>query len=89
MLPQLKGPLLLNGDGTLADTTIAYLIGLASVPLNAMVSANNISDFSVSIPATQNVQTTGNLIINVQLIGIATSRQMTVNIGFVLSLTTQ
>ena len=89
LLPQLKGPLLLNGDGTLADTTIAYLIGLASVPLNAMVSANNISDFSVSIPATQNVQTTGNLIINVQLIGIATSRQMTVNIGFVLSLTTQ
>jgi hypothetical protein len=87
LLPALKGPLLLNDDGTLADTTVAYLISLASVNLEQMKREATLSDYQVNINTNQNVQTTGNLSINVQLLGIGVARNITVNIGFVLALT--
>ena len=86
ILPQLKGPLLLNADGTLADTTIAYLTGLAYVPLDAMVTAGNLSDREVTIPTAQLIQQTGSLAINVYLEAIGISRNIKVNIGYVLQL---
>lgn len=87
LLPALKGPLLLNDDGTLADTTVAYLISLASVNLEQMKREATLSGYQVNINTNQNVQTTGNLSINVQLLGIGVARNITVNIGFVLALT--
>ena len=87
ILPQLQGPLTLNSDGTLADTTIAYLTSLTAVNLAQMVRDGELSDYGISIPTTQNVTSTGNLVINVQLLGIGVSRNIVVNIGYVLAIT--
>ena len=87
LLPSLKGPLLLNTDGTLADTTVEYLRSLGGVNLDQMVRNVELSGYQILIPTTQNVQTTGNLQISAQLLGIGVARNITVNIGFVLALT--
>lgn len=83
---QLNGPLTLNADGTLQDTTIAYLIGLAEIPLVAMGKAAELSDFQVDIDPTQNVLATDTLEISAKLLPIGASENITVKIGFVVSL---
>lgn len=87
LLPQLKGPLLLNNDGTLADTTVAFLNSIAGVNLTQMVRDQELSGFQILIPTTQNVQSTSKLVISAELLGVSVSRNITVNIGFVLALT--
>ena len=52
-----------------------------------MVRDGELSDYGISIPTTQNVTSTGNLVINVQLLGIGVSRNIVVNIGYVLAIT--
>jgi len=86
MLPNLNSPLVLNADGTLTDTTVAYFIGQASVNLEQMVRDTEISAFAVDIDTTQNVLSTSNLIISVKIVPIGVARQITVNIGFTLSI---
>lgn len=86
MLPNLNSPLVLNADGTLTDTTIAYFIGQASVNLEQMVRDTEISAFAVDIDTTQNVLSTSNLTISVKIVPIGVARQITINIGFTLSI---
>lgn len=86
LLPSLNGPLLLNSDGTLRDTTIAYLETQGNVGLDAMVRNEELSAKSVVINPAQNVLTTSQIIIAVTLIKNGVARYIVVPIGFKLSI---
>jgi hypothetical protein len=82
VVPALNSPITLNSDGTLADESIAYFQGLTEGPLNQMVRDGELSGFAVTIDAAQNILSTGILTINVNLLQIATGRNIQVNIGY-------
>lgn len=86
VLPALGSPLVLNSDGTLTDTTIAYFSSLAELNLIQMVRDIDLSSFQVTIDSTQDVLSTGKLIIAVELLPIGVARSIQVNIGFVTAL---
>lgn len=86
LLPQLNGPLLLNGDGTLANTTIAYLDSQARPNLVQMVRDSELSDFGILIDPTQNVLTTSTINITIELIQNGVSRFIVIPIGYTTSL---
>ena len=85
VIPALNSPITLNADGTLSDQAIAYFNGLASSPLNQMVRDSELSGFSVSISSVQNILSTGILTININLVQIATGRNISINIGYRVS----
>lgn len=86
MLPSLNSPLSLNANGTLKDTTVAFFESEAAINLEQMVRNNELSAFDVTIDPTQNVLSTSNLTIAVKLVPVGVARQITVNIGFTLSI---
>jgi len=86
VLPALNSPVQVNSDGTLADTTIAYFESLAELNLVQMIRDTELSAQSVTIDPTQNVLSTGELIIAVKLVPIGVARSIQVNIGFVTSI---
>lgn len=81
-IPALNSPITLNGDGTLSDEAVAYFTGLAEAPLIQMVRDGELSDFAVTVNTTQNIASTGLMIINVNLLQIPTGRNIQVNIGY-------
>lgn len=83
VLPALNSPLILNADGTLSNTTVAYFTSLAEVNLIQMIRDVELSAQQVTIDTTQNVLSTGKLVIAVQLLPIGVARAIQVNIGFV------
>jgi len=96
VLPALGGPVVGNADGTLADTTIAYLTGLAEINLTQMVrdgdlvgdaTTGALPNGTVTIDPAQNVLATSLIIISVLLIPIGVARQIRVNIGFTAAIT--
>lgn len=86
LLPLLSSPIQLNSNGTLQDTTIEYFISQASINLDTMVRNSELSDFAVSIDPTQNVLSTNNITVAVQLLPIGVADFITVNIGFTTSI---
>lgn len=82
LLPSLNGPLTLNADGTLAETTTAYLSAQAELPLNQMVRDGELSALAVSINPVQNVLATSTIIIAVTLVINGVARQIIIPIGF-------
>lgn len=87
MLPALKGKLRLNTDGTMADTTIAYLANLALAPLYQMNRDGDLGDIdpsaAVYINPAQNVRSTSSVTVNVVLNedGIARQIQIPISLG--------
>lgn len=86
LLPLLSSPIQLNSDGTLQDTTIEYFISQASINLDTMVRNSELSDFAVSINPSQNVLSTNNITVAVQLLPVGVADFITVNIGFTTSI---
>jgi hypothetical protein len=86
MIAYINSPLVLNTDGTLSDTTVAFFESLASTSLDEMVRASELSGKSVTIDPTQNVLATSNITISVKLLPVGVARQITVNIGFTTTL---
>ncbi|RYD57016.1 MAG: DUF2586 family protein [Sphingobacteriales bacterium] len=86
LLPDLNGPLLLNSDGTLTDNTIAALTADARPNLDQMVRDGEVSAYAVTIDPAQNVQTTSKVVIAIKLVGVGVARNITVNIGYTISL---
>jgi hypothetical protein len=92
MLPALNSPITLNADGTLSDVSIAYFENLAEKNLFQMQRDGEISGtpekpgFSVAINASQNVLSTGKLVVAISIIPIGVARNITVNIGFNVSI---
>ena len=95
LLPAIGAPIVLNADGTLTDTSIAYFTSLAEGGLTEMFqnqelsgdpTSGNIPLGTVVISSTQNVLSTGVLVVSVNLIPIGVARKIQVNIQFVTSL---
>lgn len=86
LLDSLNGPLLLNADGTLAQTTIDFLTTEAEINLIQMIRDGELSAEKVTIDPTQNVLSTGTLTLAVILVPVGVARQIVVNIGYKLSL---
>lgn len=86
LIPNLNGPLELNSDGTLSDTTLAYLESQASISVNQMVRNAEISAVSVKIDSTQNVAATSTVIVTITIVPIGVMRNIVVNIGFAASI---
>jgi hypothetical protein len=82
LLPALNSPLILNSDGTLSNTTIAYLNTLATPNLDQMVRDSEISAYAVTIDPTQNVLSTGTVVITVTLEPDGVARQIQIPIGY-------
>lgn len=86
LLPALNSPIILNADGTLTDQSAAYFVGLAEVNLIQMVRNSELSAQQVVINPTQNVLATGILVVSIKLVPTGTARNITVNIGFNVSI---
>jgi hypothetical protein len=86
LLPNLNSPLVLNADGTLSEATVAYFESQSSVNLDQMIRDSELSAHDVIIDPTQNVLSTSNLTVTIKLVPIGVARQITVNIGFTLSI---
>ena len=86
LLPSLNSPLLVNADGTLANTTIAFLESQAVTITNDMVRNGEASAIGVTIDPTQNVISTNTLTVAVTIVPTGTARNIVVNIGFKTSL---
>lgn len=86
LLPALNSPIVLNSDGTLTDQSAAYFVGLAEVNLIQMVRNTELSAQKVVINPTQNVLSTGILVVSISLVPTGTARNITVNIGFNVSI---
>jgi len=86
VLPFLNGTIKLEADGTLSLATCGYVQGLASTSLDAMIRANEISNYQILIDPAQNILATSTLVItaNIQPTGVA--RHITINLGFVTSI---
>lgn len=82
LIPALNSPITLNSDGTIADVSTAYFTGLAESNLIQMVRNGEISAQKVAINPTQNVLSSGKIIIAVSIVPIGTARNIVVNIGF-------
>lgn len=81
-LPKLNSSLLLNSNGTLADTTIAEFETIGNVVLDQMVRDSEISAKSLTINPLQNILTTSKLVIAVVLVIKGIARTIEVGIGF-------
>lgn len=82
LIPALNSPITLNADGTIADVSTAYFTGLAESNLIQMVRNGEISAQKVAINPTQNVLSTGKIIIAISIVPVGTARNIVVNIGF-------
>ena len=78
--------MLLNSDGTLANSTIVYLESQATVITDNMVRNNEASAISVSIDPMQNVASTSQVVVTINIVPIGVARNIVVNIGFKTSI---
>lgn len=88
MLPQLNSPLLVNEDGTLTEDVIAKFKGLAEDELIAMITDEELSAQQVIIDPEQNVLSTSKIVLTLKLIPVGVAREIEINIGFAVSVTT-
>lgn len=86
LISYINSPLVLNADGTLKDSTVAFFESQASVNLDQMVRDTELSAYSVVIDPSQDVLSTSNITVAVSLLPVGVARQITVNIGFTTSI---
>lgn len=83
LLPSLNSPIQLNSDGTISETTTAYLESQAGVNLDQMVRDSELSAYDVTINPAQNVLATSKIIVVVELVINGVARTIQIPIGFV------
>ena len=81
ILPQLNSPLLTEG-GKLREITRQFFIRLISTNLSNMVNVGELSAFNVNIDPNQDVVTTSQLNIGIQLAPVGVARFINVNVSF-------
>lgn len=86
LLPLLNSPLDINTDGTLTDVSIEVFTTEVDRVLDQLRLDGNISQFGVSIDPSQNVLSTSQLDISVQIIPKGVARNINVKIGYTLKL---
>jgi hypothetical protein len=80
--PFQQSPIILNEDGTISDISANGIEQSCEPNLINVVSEGDISAFSLTVPTSQNVVSTGNVNVTVQIVPIAIARTFTINIGF-------
>jgi hypothetical protein len=85
-LPDLNSPLLLNRDGTLTNSQVAYFQSKGDTALADMVRNSELSAQKTSVDPAQNVQSTGKLVIREQILATPAANFIQVNIGYVLAI---
>jgi hypothetical protein len=86
LIPALGAPITLNSDGTLTDVSIEYFKTLAETNLFQMERDGEISSFEVDIDSTQNVLSTGQLVIAINIVPVGVARNIIVKIGYNVSI---
>jgi hypothetical protein len=86
LAPMIAGPIYFNADGTLADVTVFSFQNNTKPSLDAMVGAGEISAYKVVVDRNQKVQQTGVVVLTIQIVGVGVARNITVNIGYALSI---
>lgn len=86
LVPYLSSPLVINPTtGQISQETISDLSQLVISALNQMATASEISGFSVYIDPSQNVLSTKNIEIAVDIVPIGSADTITLNLGYALS----
>jgi hypothetical protein len=91
-IEQLAAPLVLNADGTLTSSTVAFFEGIGEQALSNMAQTNpntgrpELSGFSVTINPAQNVLSTSTLVVSVLLQPVGVAREIVINLQFAVSL---
>lgn len=83
LLPKLASPLYVNNDGTLTLDTIATFKGLSDQGLAQMTSEGELSNARTVIDSSQNVVSTNQLEISLELQPVGVAEKIIVNVGFV------
>jgi hypothetical protein len=79
-IPQLNGELQLNGDGTLADTTLEYFTTLGESALDIMIEDSEVSAIEILIDSAQNILATSNLQVTCNYIRKGIARNITITL---------
>ncbi|MEO1053915.1 MAG: DUF2586 family protein [Bacteroidota bacterium] len=82
LIPQLNSPLRVNGDGTLAFDTVKAFERLGNRPLEEMRKDGELSDYDVAIDENQDVLSSSELLVNVQLVPVGVARVIKVEVSF-------
>lgn len=88
LLPLLNSPLLVNTDGTMTVTTIETFKNALRPSLDQMERNAELSNYQILIDPDQNVVSTSEVAVTIELQPVGVARRITVNIGFVASITT-
>ncbi len=86
MTPRLNQPLVVQSGGTLTGDVIDDFKTTCETPLDAMQTALELSEYSVVINGSQNVLSTGEVIITIKIIPVGSAKFITINIGFTTTL---
>jgi len=82
ILGYLASPLYVNTNGTLTADTIDLFRTVCETQLDVMQANGEISQYSVEIDSTQDVITTGKLVITIKNIPVGVARNIIINSGF-------
>mgnify|MGYP003633472078 FL=1 len=83
LMPKLSSPVFVGADGSLTYDTIAVFKGLCDQGLAQMESNGELSAFQTIIDPSQDVVTSGEVTITLELVPVGVARSIIVNIGFV------
>lgn len=86
LITDMNSPLVLNANGTLQDTTIAYFETKAGVGTEQMIRDTELSAAKWTVDPAQNVSSTGKVIVAGQLVLIGVARIIQIDIGFTTSI---
>lgn len=86
LLPKISGPIYINPDtGEISEDTIASLEAIGSIPLEQMERDGELSGFKIFINPNQDVLSTSKLTVTLKIVPVGVLREITVNLGFALS----
>ena len=86
LTPYLASNIDLNANGTISDLSIEVFLSACNTKLEQMKRDGNLSNYLVTIDPSQNILSSSNLVIGVQIQPIGVARNITVNIGYTLKL---
>lgn len=86
LVPLVNSPLLLNADGTISSVAVAIFQNSEKPSLDSMIVNQEISAYKIIIDPSQNVQSTGQIAVVIEIVGIGVARNILVTIGYTLAI---
>jgi len=86
MLPNLNSPLTVNDNGELSEDTIAVFKNDSDRALEQMLTAGEISASQTLIDPTQNVLSTSEIVMTLEIVPVGVARTIRIKIGFTANL---